>query len=59
MLKSLNNLRKKPKILMKKHGQLRKNPTMPMKKPRQLKKRPQDAYEKAWASNVLKNPCNL
>ncbi len=44
---------------MKKHGQLRKNPTMPMKKPRQLKKRPQDAYEKAWASNVLKNPCNL
>jgi hypothetical protein len=59
MLKSLSNLRKKPKMPMKKHGQLRKNPKMPMKKPKQLKEKPQDAYEKAWATNIPKNPCNL
>jgi hypothetical protein len=37
---------------MKKHVQLRKHPKMPMKKPRQLKEKPQNAYENAWATNV-------
>jgi hypothetical protein len=59
MLKILTNLGKKPKMPMKKHGQLRENPKMLIKKPRQIKEKPQDVYEKAWATNILKNPCNL
>jgi hypothetical protein len=57
--KKLEQPRKKPQMPMKKHGQFRKNPKMPMKKPRQLKEKPQDDYEKAWATNVPKKPCNL
>jgi hypothetical protein len=30
-----------------------------MKKSKQLFLNPQDAYEKAWATDIRKNPCNL
>jgi hypothetical protein len=40
-------------------GNLGKTPRCLLKKLRQLKEKSQDDYEKAWTTNVPKNPCNL